>query len=147
MSTFSNSASGSIGLADLGFTLNNDGTLTYSPLTMMSTDLGNSAGVISFLGSATGGGFLQAATNAIANIETPTTGLLKSTESALQSQITSIGVTVAQKQAQVSQLQTSLTNQMAQADATLAQMQQQYSYITSVFQAQQTADQMLANGQ
>ncbi|HEX3745571.1 MAG TPA: flagellar filament capping protein FliD [Bryobacteraceae bacterium] len=147
MSTFSNSASGSIGLADLGFTLNNDGTLTYSPLTMMSTDLGNSAGVISFLGSATGGGFLQAATNAIANIETPTTGLLKSTESALQSQITSIGVTVAQKQAQVGQLQTSLTNQMAQADATLAQMQQQYSYITSVFQAQQTADQMLANGQ
>ena len=61
-------------MADLGFTLNDDGTLTYSPLTMMSTDLVNSAGVTSFLGSATGGGFLEAATNAINSIEDSNTG-------------------------------------------------------------------------
>jgi flagellar hook-associated protein 2 len=145
MSTYYSSATGSIGMSDLGFTLNDDGTLTYSPLTMMSTDLGNSAGVISFLGSATGGGFLQAATNAINNIETPTTGLLKTDESSLQSQITALGNTITQKQAAVSQLQTNLTNQMAQSDAAIATMQQQYSYMTSVFQAQQTADQMYAN--
>jgi flagellar capping protein FliD len=132
-------------MADLGFTLNDDGTLTYSPLNMMSTDLSNSAGVIAFLGSATGGGFLQAATNAMNNIETPTTGLLKSTETALQSQITSLGTTIATKQAQVQQLQTNLTNQMATADAAIANMEQQYSYMTSVYQAQQTANLMYAN--
>ncbi len=117
MSTYYSSASASLGMTDLGFTLNVDGTLTYSPLNMMATDLGNSAGVVAFLGSATGGGFLAAATNAMNNIEAPTTGLLKSTESALQSQITDIGTTIAAKQAQVNLLQTNLTNQMAKADA------------------------------
>jgi flagellar capping protein FliD len=145
MSTYFSSAAGSIGMSDLGFTLNDDGTLTYSPLTMMSTDLENSAGVISFLGSATGGGFLQTATNAINNVETPTTGVLKTAESSLQTQITDIGNTITQKQAAVSQLQTNLTNQIAQSDAAIASMQQQYSYMTSLFQAQQTADQMYAN--
>jgi flagellar capping protein FliD len=145
MSTYYSSASGSLGMADLGFTLNDDGTLTYSPLNMMSTDLENSAGVVAFLGSATGGGFLQAATNAMNIIETPTTGLLKSTEAAVQSQITDLGTSIAAKQAAVTQLQTNLTNQMAQADAAIASMQAQYSYMTSVFQAQQTADQMYAN--
>jgi flagellar hook-associated protein 2 len=145
MSTYYSSATGSIGMSDLGFTLNDNGTLTYNPLTMMSTDLGNSAGVISFLGSATGGGFLQAATNALNSVETPTTGLLKTAESSLQSQSTTLGNTIAQKQAAVSQLQTNLTNQIAQSDAAIASMQQQYSYMTSVFQAQQTADLMYAN--
>jgi flagellar capping protein FliD len=113
---------------------------------MMSTDLVNSAGVIAFLGSTTGGGFLQAATNAINSVETSKTGLLKTTESALQSQITSLGNTIAQKQAAVSQLQTNLTNQMAQADAAIDSMQQQYAYMNSVYLAEQTADQLQASG-
>jgi len=112
---------------------------------MMSTDLSNSAGIIAFLGSATGGGFLQAATNAIDNIEDPNTGLLKSTEASVQSQIASIGSTIATKQAAVDQLQTNLTNQMATADAAIASMQQQYSYMSQMFAAQQTADLMYAN--
>jgi flagellar hook-associated protein 2 len=146
MSTYYSSDSGSIAMSDLGFTLNDDGTLTYSPLTMMATDLSNSAGVISFLGSATGGGFLETATNAMNNVLTSGTGLLTSDESSLQSQITALGNTITQKQAAVSQLQTNLTNQMAQSDAAIDAMQQQYSYMTSVFEAEQTADQMYANG-
>lgn len=145
MSTYYSTAAGSIGMADLGFTLNDDGTLTYSPLTMMGTDLGNAAGVVAFLGSATGGGFLQTATNAMNGVEASGTGLLKTTEASLQSQITSIGNQITDKQTQVSQLQTDLTNQMAAADTAIETMQQQYSYLTSMFQAQQTADQMYAN--
>jgi flagellar capping protein FliD len=142
MSTYYGSEAGSIGMSDLGFTLNNDGTLTYSPLTMMSTDLENSAGVVAFLGSATGGGFLQAATNAMNSLLSSGTGLLTSAQSSLQSQIANLGNTITQKQASVSQLQTNLTNQMAQADAAIESMQQQYSYMTSVFQAEQTAEQV-----
>jgi flagellar capping protein FliD len=133
-------------MADLGFSLNDDGTLTYSPFTMLSTDLVNSAGVTAFLGSATGGGFLEAATNAINSIEDSNTGLLKTTEAAVQSQITSIGNTITDKQNAVDQLQTNLTNQMAQADAAIATMEQQYSYLNSMFAAEQTADEMYANG-
>lgn len=145
ISTYYSSSAGSIGMSDLGFTLNNDGTLTYSPLTMMSTDLSNSAGVVAFLGSSTGGGFLEAATNAINSIEDPTTGLLPTTEAAVQSQITSLGNTIATKQAAVTSMQTNLTNQMAQADAAIASMEQQYSEMSAMFAAQQTADQMYAN--
>jgi hypothetical protein len=63
----------------------------------------------------------------------------------VQSQITNIGNTITAKQAAVTTLQTNLTNQMAQADAAIASMQSQYNYMTSVFQAEQTADQMYAN--
>ena len=146
MSTYFSSASGSICMADLGFTLNDDGTLTYSPLTMMSTDLGNSAGVIAFLGSATGGGFLETATNAMNNVLDTTTGLLTTGQSSLQSEVTALGNTITQKQDDVSQLQTTLTNQMAQADASIELMQQQYNYMNSVFQAEQTSNEMFANG-
>ena len=121
----------SIGLADLGFTLNVNGTPTYNPLNMMATDLSNSAGVSAFLGSATGGGFLQAATNALNSVEAAKTGMLKTAETSLQSQITDIGTAITQKQAAVTQLQTNLTNQIAQSDAAIAMMQQQYSYLTS----------------
>lgn len=145
MSTYYSSSAGSIDMAGLGFTLNNDGTLTYTPLTMMSTDLGNATGVISFLGSAAGGGFLEAATNAMNNIEEPTTGLLKTTEARLQSQITAIGTNITAKQNAVDQLQTNLTNQMSAADSSIYSMEQQYSYLSSMFSAQQTADQMYAN--
>jgi flagellar capping protein FliD len=111
----------------------------------MSTDFGNSSGVDTFLGSATGGGFLEAATNAINSLEDPTTGLIKTSETDLQSQISNLGTTISNKQTQVSNLQTQLQNQMAQADAAIATMEQQYSYLNSMFSAMQTADQMYAN--
>ena len=146
MSTYFSSASGSISMADLGFTLNMNGTLTYSALTMLSTELRNSTGVTAFLGSATGGGFLEAATNAMNAVEATGTGLVKSAESSLQSEISALGNTITQKQSVVSQMQASLINQMAKADAAIELMQQQYTYMNSVFQAEQTSNQMFANG-
>jgi hypothetical protein len=56
-----------------------------------------------------------------------------------------LGDTITDKQNQVDALQTQLTNQMATADAAIATMEQQYSYMSSMFAAQQTADQMYAN--
>jgi flagellar hook-associated protein 2 len=144
MSTY-HSSTGTIGMADLGFTLNVNGTLTYSPLTLLSTELANPAGVTAFLGSATGGGFLLTATSALNNMVDPETGLLTTTETDVQSEITNLGTTIANKQNQVDQLQTQLNNQMAKADAAIATMEQQYSYMTSMFSAMQTADQMYAN--
>ena len=60
----------------------------------------------------------------------------------LKTQITNIGNQITTKQNQVDQLQTKLTSQMAAADALIASMEQQYSYLSNMFQAQQTADQM-----
>jgi flagellar hook-associated protein 2 len=132
-------------MADLGFTLNDDGTLTYNPLTLIPTEATNPAGVSAFLGSTTGGGFLKTATNVLNGMLDPATGLLTTQESDVQSQVTSLGTTITNKQNQVDALQTQLTNQMATADAAIANMEQQYSYLSSMFAAQQTADMMYAN--
>jgi flagellar capping protein FliD len=107
----------------------------------MGVDISNSAGVAVFFGSATGGGFLKAATNALNNLENTTTGLLKNAETDWKSQITNVGTQISTKQTQVDQMQTQLTSQMAAADAAIASMEQQYSYLSQMFAAQQTASQ------
>jgi len=144
ISTYNTAGSQVNGLASLGLTFDqsNNGHLNFNALTLMGTDFSNSAGVSSFLGSAGSGGFLKAATDALNGLEDPTAGLLKSAESDLKTQITNIGNQITNKQNQVYQLQTTLTNQMAAADALIASMEQQYSYLSNMFQAQQTAAQL-----
>jgi len=140
------SSSDSIGsLASLGLDLGTDGQITYQETTLLAADFSNSSGVAAFLGSATGGGFLEAATNVMTSLEDPTTGLIKTAEANLTSQISALGTTISNKQTQVSNMQTQLENQMAQADAAISTMEQQYSYLNSMFAAQQTADQEYAN--
>jgi flagellar hook-associated protein 2 len=137
------SSSGQInGLAGLGLDLGTDGHFTYNAFTLLSADLTASSSVTSFLGSATGGGFLQNATDILGSVEAPATGLLKTSETDVKSQIAKLGTTIAEKQSKVDAMQLTMQNQMAAADAMIASMQQQYSYLSGLFQAQQTADQM-----
>jgi len=144
ISTYS-SSDGIGNLSDLGIDLLATGQLTYTETTLLATDFSNSSGVTSFLGSATGGGFLESATNTLTSLEDPTVGLIKTTEADYTSQISALGTTIGTKQAQVSTIQTQLQNQMAQADAAISSMEQQYSYLNSMFAAEQTADQEYAN--
>jgi flagellar hook-associated protein 2 len=142
LATFTSPGSNLSGLKALGLDLGTDGHFTYDQFSLMATDLSNSAGVTAFLGSATGGGFLKAATDAMTSVEDPTTGLIHTTETGYQNQIDSLNTRISAKQDQVNQLQENLQAQMAAADAAIASMEQQYSYLSSMFQAQQTADQM-----
>jgi flagellar hook-associated protein 2 len=129
------------GLADLGLDLGRDGKFTFNSFALMGMDLTNSAGITSFFGSADGGGFLKAATDALNSVDDSTTGLIATTQSDLQSEITNLGNTISDKQTRVDDLQTQLTSQMSAADAAIATMEQQYSYLNSMFQAMQTASQ------
>jgi flagellar hook-associated protein 2 len=142
ISTYSSSTGQISGLSSLGLSLGTDGRLTYSPYTLMASDLSNSSGVTAFLGSTTGGGFLQAATKALNYIQDPTKGLLKTAESSMQTRLSSLATNISDKQTKISALQLQLQNQMAQADAMIATMEQQYSYMSSMFSAMQTANQM-----
>ena len=128
-------------LHSIGLDLQKDGTMTFTALNLMSAELSNPAGVTAFLGTATGGGFLKAATDALNGVETATTGTLKAAETGAQIEITDIGALIATKQTQITQLQTQLTTQMTAADAAIATMEQQYDYVTGLFAAMQTADQ------
>jgi flagellar hook-associated protein 2 len=141
ISTYSSSGQFNV-LEDLGMALGTNGQITYNPLTLMSADLSSSTGVTAFLGSATGGGFLKAATDALTSVEDSVTGLLKTSETDTKSQIASLTTTIAAKQATVDAMQLQMQNQMAAADALIASMEQQYNYLSGLFQAEQTADQM-----
>jgi len=144
--TYSNGTSGEVNsLASysggLGLDLGADGHLTYTSGVFDGTDLQYSQAVTTFFGSATGGGFLKAATDILTNLEDPTTGLVKTSETDLTNQVNDLGTQISTKQDQVSAMQLQMQNQMAQSDALIASMEQQYTYISDMFQAQQTADQ------
>ena len=142
LATYASPGSNISGFSALGLDLGTDGHLTFNQFSMMSTDLTNSAGVTAFLGSATDGGFLKAATDAMSSVGDPTTGLIKTTENDFLNQINDLNSQISSKQDQVNQLQQNLQAQMAAADAAISSMEQQYSYLSNMFQAMQTADQM-----
>lgn len=129
------------GIADLGIDLGADGKLTFDQTALDATQRSNSAGLASFLGSASSGGFLKAATDTLTAIQDSTTGILAASQSSLKTQITNITNSINDKQDQIDKLQTRLQTQMSAADAAIAAMQQQYSYMSNMFQAMQTASQ------
>jgi flagellar hook-associated protein 2 len=133
------------GLKLLGMEVQKNGQMTFNSGELMAANFSNSTSLTAFLGSATGGGFLKAATDAMSSVEGSTdgttTGFIKTTEADLQSQIDATNTNITEKQAQVDQLQQNLQDQMAAADAAISSMEQQYSYLSSMFQAMQTAAQ------
>ncbi|HEY9140437.1 MAG TPA: flagellar filament capping protein FliD [Bryobacteraceae bacterium] len=142
---FSSSTSGVNGLKELGLDLGETGQLTFDSQTLDSAYASNPAGVASFLGSATGGGWLESATNALTGLVDPTVGLVTNEETNLGNQITSISKQITTKQDQVTTMQTNLTNQMAAADAMIATMEQQQSFLTQMMQAEQIDSQAIMN--
>jgi flagellar hook-associated protein 2 len=125
------------GLAGLGLTLGTNGHFTFDQTALLGADLTSSSAVNAFLGSASGGGFLQVASNTLTGLEDPTTGAIKTTETAFETQSTEMTNRINAGQQAVQLLQANLTQQMSQADSLIASMQAQYSYLTSVFNAEQ----------
>ncbi|MFY9724466.1 MAG: flagellar filament capping protein FliD [Bryobacteraceae bacterium] len=142
---FASSTSGVDGLKELGLDLGENGQLTFNSQTLDSAYASNPAAVASFLGSATGGGWLESATNALTDLVDPTVGLVTTEETNLGNQITSIGNEITAKQDQVTTMQTNLTQQMAAADAMIATMEQQDSFLTQMMQAEQIDSQAIMN--
>ena len=133
------------GLASLGLSLGSDGHITFNEGTMLSADLTNSSAVNAFLGSTSGGGFLQTVNNTLNGLLDPTSGDLTTSQNAIQQQISHIGDEITSQQAAVTLLQTNLTNQMSAADALVATMEQQYSSLTAMFQAEQINTQEMSH--
>jgi flagellar capping protein FliD len=134
------------GLTSLGLTLGTDGHFTFNESILLGADLTNSSSVDSFLGSIeSDGGFLGSLNDTLNGLEDPTTGAIKTTETAYETESTQIQSQITSGQAKVALLQTNLTNQMSTADALIASMQSQYNYLTSVFQAEQTASQEISH--
>jgi flagellar hook-associated protein 2 len=127
-------------LSAIGLDLGSDGQLTFNASELAASTASDPSGLAAFLGSVSGGGFLQTANSVLTSLEDPATGIFATTQSSLQSQITDLSNQIDDKQTQVDNLQTQLQQQMSAADASIAAMQQQYTYMSNMFQAMQTAD-------
>jgi flagellar hook-associated protein 2 len=128
-------------MAALGLTFNDTtGQLSFDQSTFDSATSNQNDALTAFLGSTTGGGFIEAATNAISSIADPTTGTLTGEITSIQADITSTNSQITSETAQVSQLQANLTQQMSAADSLIYEMQQQSTQIDGIFTAEQDSE-------
>jgi flagellar hook-associated protein 2 len=141
------SGSGDInGLASLGLTLGQNGQLTFDESTLLGADLSDSTAINAFLGSIASGGFLQTVNNTLTGLVDPTTGEVTNAQTGMTTELSQISSQITTQQAQVTLLQTNLTNQAAAADALVSSMEQTYSYVSSLFSATQANETAMANG-
>jgi flagellar hook-associated protein 2 len=129
---YSGTSGGVTLLSQMGITMDDTGKLTFDSSQFSSV---SASDLDQFLGSATGGGFLQTATNTMNAVEDPTTGFIPTATNDVNGEITQENDLITQEQQKITDLQNTLTQQMAAADATIASLEQQKDYITNLFTA------------
>jgi flagellar hook-associated protein 2 len=134
LGTYSN-GSPSTALANFGITVDQSGHLSVSTPTLTSAASADFQGLLTTLGSSTGGGFLKTATDLLAGVEDPITGSIRTQETSASEAITAQQKRVADEQAAITGIQQNLTAQIARADASIASLQSQLSYVTGLFAA------------
>lgn len=130
---YSTGANGVSSLTSLGVSADQSGHLSLDPNAFATATTGNFTALLTFLGSSTGSGFLQNATNAFNGVEDATSGVIKTTLSSLASQSSEQDKLIANQQDQINQLQTSLTAKYAASDALIATLEQQVTYFNGLF--------------
>jgi len=122
-------------LADLGVTFDQNGHLQFDSTVFDQASSTSLSDVVNFLGSETGGGFLQAASSTLTGVTDPTSGLITDASNSLGTTINNLTTQISNKQDYISQMQTNLTAQMAAADSAISSLEQQVSQITNLFAA------------
>jgi flagellar hook-associated protein 2 len=139
--------SGSVqSLTDLGLAFDQTGHLSFNLSQFSSVDAAHPSDVASFLGSASGSGFLNGATNILNGLQDPTNGLFQGVNSDLSQQITTDNQKITEDQAGITTLQNNLVAQMSTADAAIATLESQVTYFTGLFAATLNATQNNALG-
>ena len=135
LTSYTGGAGSVTSMTDLGLSFDTQGHLNFDPTALASASGTKFSNLVSFLGNASSGGFLQFATNLLNGVEDPTTGSIKTAISSTADQITHENQLISNQQDKINQLQTSLQAKMAAADAAIAQIEQQLSYFTGLFQS------------
>ena len=133
--SYTSTSNGMTSLSDLGLTFDKSGHLNFDPSVLADASTSQIDNVVSFLGGATSGGFLQFATNTLSNIEDSTSGVLTNEITQTNSSITSDNQLISQQQTQITQLQTNLQAQMSKADSAIASLESQQTFYNSLFYA------------
>jgi flagellar hook-associated protein 2 len=120
-------------LTDLGITFDKTGHLSFDQSVFESVSAAHPSDVSAFLGAASTGGFLKAATDAVNTLEDPVTGIIQTTMASAQTAFNNQNQKIADEQARIDSLTTSLTAKMSAADALIANLEQQATYFTNLF--------------
>lgn len=139
-------SSGFTSLTSLGFSFSTSGALSFDPTAIDGASSSQLSQMFSFLGSATGSGFLETATNAMTSALDPSTGYLTGDITQVGKNITAQNTKISNEESSLSSLQTTLTNQMTTADASISSMEQQLMYMQNLFSATMVEEQTIAMG-
>jgi flagellar hook-associated protein 2 len=124
---------------DLGLAFDQSGHLQFDSSVYSAAAGSSLSNVLNFLGSETGGGFLQAAHNILTSVTDSTNGLVTNDITTTGASVTNLMKKISSKQDTVTHMQTNLIQQMSRADAAIASMEQQVTQITNLFSAMQQA--------
>ena len=128
------SGSGAVSsLNDLGLSVDDSGNMSFDASTFSAL---NPADIAQFLGTATSGGFMEAATSTLSSITDESTGNIETDYAALQTQITEQNLNISNEQTRITDMETNLQNELSQADAAIATLQSQKTYYADLFQAE-----------
>ena len=141
-----NNGSPASALANYGITVDTTGQLSVDTTTFTNAANANFPALLSTLGSATTGGFLQTATNLLTGIEDPATGVIRTEEASVAIEIATAQTNISNEQTKVNQLQTNLTKQISLADSAIAELESQVSYVTGLFAQYTGANNTQSNG-
>lgn len=119
------------GLAQLGVTLNTDGTLTFNSSTFDAAFTSNPTGVAQFFTGTNGTNGFASAMNTSVQAYAGPAGLIDSSVSGLQSLLTSLQQQQATQQQEINATMANYQQEFQTLDTTLAQLQSTSSYLTS----------------
>jgi flagellar capping protein FliD len=123
----------------LGLSFNEQGKLSLDMTVFSSATSGQFGALASFLGSSSGGGFLQFATGVLNGLEDTTDGVLKMAIRSIQTDISGQDARIAEQEDRIDRLRQNLEAQMAAADALIASLEQQVKYINGLFESMRVA--------
>jgi flagellar hook-associated protein 2 len=138
---YSTGTDGISSLTSLGLEFDQTGVLSLNSSTFASATQGQLTQLASFLGSTTTGGFLKTANDALNGLTDSASGVFQSSIQNLKDSITRDNQSISDDQDRIYNMTTSLNAQMAAADSAIAAMEQQYSYLSQMFQQMQVNQQ------
>jgi flagellar hook-associated protein 2 len=133
LSGFTGGAGSVQNLTDLGLIFDKTGHLSFDQSVFDSVSSAHPGDVSAFLGSATSGGFLKAATDTLNGLEDPVTGTIETTLASAQAAVDKQNQKIADEQARIDTITNNLIAQIDAADALIATLEQQATYFTSLF--------------
>jgi flagellar hook-associated protein 2 len=119
-------------LSHLGLDLSNTGQLSFNSSAFDAATSNGMSAALQFLGSSTSG-FVQAATNAVTNLEDPASGSIKIEEQQLTSTLSSLSTKINTEVDRINNFQQNLLTQLSTADANIYTLENQTTYYTDYF--------------